>query len=60
MIHINNHEIVGVYDCLKDIVAVYNGLHLVWSKLASEVLSCYYNGYWIDDYPWTDDTPWTD
>ena len=24
------------------------------------ILSCYFNGYWIDEYPWTDDTPWTD
>ena len=24
------------------------------------ILSCYYNGYWIDEYPWTDETPWTD
>ena len=24
------------------------------------ILSCYYNGYWIDEYPWTDDTPWVD
>lgn len=62
MIHINGHDIVGVYSQLQDIIAVYNGLHLVWSKEAiiDKILSCYYNGYWIDDYPWTDDTPWTD
>lgn len=28
--------------------------------IVDEILSCYYNGYWIDEYPWTDDTPWTD
>lgn len=28
--------------------------------IVDEILSCYYNGYWIDKYPWTDDTPWTD
>lgn len=62
MIHINNHEIVGVYSGSKDIVAVYSGLKLVWNKIkeANKILSCYYNGYWIDEYPWTDDTPWTD
>ena len=64
MIHINNHNITGVYSGLIDITAVYNGLILVWSKdtnpTIDEVLSCYYNGYWIDEYPWTDDTPWTD
>lgn len=59
MIHINGHDITNVYSGLKDIIAVYSGLKLVWSK-TTEVLSCYYNGYWIDDYPWTDDTPWTD
>lgn len=61
MIHINNHEIVGVYSGSIDIVAVYNGLKLVWSKITDKTIqSCYYNGYWIDEYPWTDDTPWTD
>ena len=59
MIHINNHNITGVYSGLKDVVAVYSGLKLVWSKVGS-LLSCYSNGYWIDEYPWTDDTPWTD
>jgi hypothetical protein len=62
MIHINNHDITGVYSGLKDIVAVYSGLKLVWQKIAenTEILSCYSNGYWIDEYPWTDETPWTD
>jgi hypothetical protein len=57
MIHINNHNITGVYSGNRDIIRVYSGLHLVWSKI-TEILSCYYNGYWIDEYPWTDDTPW--
>lgn len=69
MIHINNHEITGVYSGSKDIVAVYKGLKLVWSKVQQggpeeptvpTILSCYYSGYWIDEYPWTEDTPWTD
>ena len=25
-----------------------------------ELLSCYANGYWIDEYPWTDNTSWAD
>lgn len=57
MIHINNHDIIGVYSGSKIIVRVYNGLKLVWSKV-TEVLSCYANGYWMDNYPWTDNTPW--
>ncbi len=24
------------------------------------ILSCFFNGYWIDEYPWTDETSWTD
>ena len=59
MIHINNHNIVGVYSGSKDIVKVYSGLKLVWSKI-TDILSCYANGYWIDTNPWTDDTSWTD
>lgn len=57
MIHINNHDITGVYSGSRDIIRVYSGLHLVWSKI-TEILSCYANGYWMDEYPWTDDTPW--
>lgn len=65
MIHINNHDIVDVYSGSTNIIAAYYGLHLVWKKKqqspdSTDVLSCYFNGYWIDEYPWTDDTPWTD
>jgi hypothetical protein len=28
--------------------------------IIDEILSCYYNGYWIDEYPWTDDRTWVD
>ena len=59
MIHINNHDITGVYSGSRDIIRVYSGLQLVWSKI-TEILSCYANGYWIDDYPWVDDNKWTD
>lgn len=61
MIHVNNHNIVGVYSGNRDIVKVYSGLRLVWSKITdviTETLSCYANGYWIDENPWTDETPW--
>lgn len=59
MIHINGHDIVGVYSGSKDIVAVYSGYKLVWSKI-NDLLSCYANGYWIDLNPWTDNTGWKD
>ena len=62
MIHINGHNIVGVHGGSKDIVRVYNGLKLVWSKISeiTEILSCYSNGYWADQYPWIDDAFWKD
>jgi hypothetical protein len=61
MLHINNHEITGIYRGLKDILNVYSGLKLVWSKISeSGLLCCYSNGYWIDDYPWIDDNAWAD
>jgi hypothetical protein len=59
MIHINGHDITGVYSGSRDIVKVYSGLKLVWSKI-TEILSCYSNGYWIDQYPWVDDAFWKD
>ena len=59
MIHINNHNIIGVYDGSKDIIAVYSGLKLVWSKI-TDLLCCYANGYWDDQYPWLDDLSWID
>lgn len=54
-----------------NILAVYMRGRLIWlpkdnsnpheeDPIDDIILSCYYNGYWIDEYPWTDDTPWTD
>lgn len=59
MIRINNRGIAAIYKNGKNILSVYTHGHLVWPEIL-EILSCYANGYWIDDYPWTDDTPWTD
>ena len=64
MLHVNNHEITGVYSGLRDINNIYKGLYLVWTKVKEEIpdviLCCYSNGYWIDEYPWIDNTPWVD
>ena len=62
MIHINNHDIAGVYSGSKDIVAVYSGSKLVWEKTPSivEIQSCFAKGYWDDQNPWTDDAAWID
>lgn len=48
------------------VLAIYMRGRLIWPNKGSEdsneeeILSCYFNGYWIDEYPWTDDTSWTD
>ena len=57
-----------------EILAVYMRGRLIWYPTKDKendnpqgdddkddiILSCFYNGYWIDEYPWTDETPWTD
>lgn len=57
MINRNQRLIGSIYYNGRAIKAVYAGQHLVWTK-DSQILSCYANGYWIDEYPWTDNTPW--
>jgi len=53
-LHINGYNVLSVYMRGK----------LVWAPETENpdetILSCYFNGYWIDEYPWTDDTSWTD
>lgn len=62
MLHVNNHEITGIYRGLQDISNVYNGVYLVWTKDKGPllVLCCFSNGHWIDEYPWVDTEVWTD
>ena len=61
MIRINDKNVAAIYYNGKSILSVYIIGNKVWpEELINEILSCYYNGYWIDEYPWTDDTPWTD
>lgn len=63
-IYIKNRGVESIYYSGLPIVAVYTCGQLVWpvdiEPIIDVILSCYYNGYWIDEYPWTDDTPWTD
>lgn len=65
-IRINGGSIPAIYYENIPVIAVYINGQLVWPENQdpgidpSVILSCYYNGYWIDEYPWTDDTPWTD
>ena len=51
-----------IYNGKDSIAAIYkNGVMLCPRGQQGEmILSCYYNGYWIDEYPWTDETPWQD
>ena len=61
MIRYNNKNIVAMYINGQNVLSVYTQGQLIWSKdVLNKILSCYFNGYWIDDEPWTDDTPWTD
>lgn len=53
-LHINGYDVLSIYMRGK----------LVWAPESENpdetILSCYFNGYWIDEYPWTDNTPWVD
>ena len=61
MIKINNNNIVSMYINGYKIISVYTQGQKVWPEDSQidKILSCFYNGYWIDEYPWTDNTPWT-
>ena len=49
----NGHRVISIH---------FRGRRIWPEKIIDDenILSCYYNGYWIDEYPWTDDTPWKD
>lgn len=62
---INDSEIDDIYVNNDALLAIYYNDEKLWPKdiiipIIDIILSCYYNGYWIDEYPWTDDTSWTD
>lgn len=66
-IYLDSRGVKYIYAHSWPIVAVYTQGMKIWPRRISAkdpsidvILSCYYNGYWIDEYPWTDDTPWTD
>lgn len=58
MIAKENKSIVNIYYKDKPIINVYMKSRLLWSSLRTLLASCFYEGYWIDEYPWTDDTSW--
>ena len=66
-IKIHNSDVVAIYKGQLPIIAVYGRGQKIWpipviipDDPVDDILSCFYNGYWIDEYPWTDETPWTD
>ena len=59
MIQVNQRPIGSIYCNGRAIKAVYAGQLLVWTK-DTQILYCFSNGYWIDEYPWVDDRNWTD
>lgn len=62
-IYINGRNVDGIYYRGLPVAYVYIRGELVWpikTDIIDTILSCYFNGYWIDEHPWTDDTPWTD
>jgi len=57
------NKIVEMHINGYNVLSIYMRGRLVWAPEKKEdetILSCYFNGYWIDEYPWTDETPWTD
>ena len=62
MIKFNGKEPRSILYMNRPVLAVYINKKLIWpqKKISDIILSCYYNGYWIDEYPWTDDNAWTD
>lgn len=63
----NGYDVTKIYWRGFEVLSIYTRGYMIWPEKkeipeeeATEVLSCFYNGYWMDEYPWTDDTPWTD
>lgn len=59
MIKLNNKDIIDIHLGTRGIMSVYLGTKLVWNK-QTKILSCFSNGYWIDEYPWVDTEIWMD
>lgn len=60
MIRVGDKKVKRIYAQGRRVISVYIRGRLIWPELIDNLLSCFYNGYWIDEYPWTDDLPWTD
>ena len=64
MIRLENSKVIAMYLNGWKVLSVCTQGQLVWPEQGDEIidkiLSCFSNGYWIDEYPWTDEIPWTD
>ena len=61
MIQTYRGPVIAMYVNGQRILSAYTQGQKIWpDEIINEILSCYYSGYWIDEYPWTDDTPWKD
>ncbi len=60
-INTKNNRVSSIYYQGYPIISVYIKNEKIWPEdIIDTIFSCYFNGYWIDEYPWTDDTSWTD
>ena len=61
MIRFGNKKIVAMYINGQSILSIYTqGQHIWPEDIIDKILSCFSNGYWMDEYPWLDNTPWVD
>ena len=57
----NNNKLIAMYRNGQRILAVYTQGSLMWpEEIINEILSCFSNGYWLDEYPWADNDTWVD
>ena len=55
----NNKKIIAMYRNGQPILAVHTQGQIIWPEEII-LLSCFSNGYWIDEYPWSDNDTWVD
>lgn len=61
MIRIGNNKIIAMYRNGQRILAVHTQGQMIWpEEIINEILSCFSNGYWMDEYPWVDNDTWVD
>lgn len=63
-IYIKDRGVDSMYIQGLPVISVWTQGRKIWPEhiepIIDQIFSCFFNGYWMDEYPWTDDTPWTD